>query len=174
MEMTTMNEMLSSMTFLGQIGGLALALLGAGLAAVLSGIGSAKGTGMAGEAGTGLLCEDPSKFGKVMILQVIPGTQGLYGLVVGFMCMLRMGVLDGSFVDLTMAEGFRYFAACLPMALGGLFSAIAQGRVAAGSINILAKKPDDWSKGMVLCITVEFYAILSLLASMLMIINIGG
>ena len=78
MEMTAMNEMLSSMTFLGQIGGLALALLGAGLAAVLSGIGSAKGTGMAGEAGTGLLCEDPSKFGKVMILQVIPGTQGLY------------------------------------------------------------------------------------------------
>ena len=78
MEMTAMNEMLSSMTFLGQIGGLALALLGAGLAAVLSGIGSAKGTGMAGEAGTGLLCEDPSKFGKIMILQVIPGTQGLY------------------------------------------------------------------------------------------------
>ena len=62
----------------------------------------------------------------------------------------------------------------LPMALGGLFSAIAQGRVAAGSINILAKKPDDWSKGMVLCITVEFYAILSLLASMLMIINISA
>ena len=60
------------------------------------------------------------------------------------------------------------------MALGGLFSAIAQGRVAAGSINILAKKPDDWSKGMVLCITVEFYAILSLLASMLMIINISA
>ena len=74
---------------------------------------------------------------------------------------------------LTVAQGFQYFAACLPMALGGLFSAIAQGRVAAGSINILAKKPDDWSKGMVLCITVEFYAILSLLASMLMIINIA-
>ena len=65
-------------------------------------------------------------------------------------------------------------AACLPMALGGLFSAIAQGRVAAASINILAKKPDDWSKGMVLCITVEFYAILALLASMLMIINISA
>ena len=57
---------------------------------------------------------------------------------------------------------------------GGLISAIAQGKVAAASLNILAKKPDDWSKGMVLCITVEFYAILSLLASMLMIINISG
>ena len=56
------------------------------------------------------------------------------------------------------------------MALGGLFSAIAQGRVAAGSINILARKPDDWAKGMVLCGIVEFYAILSLLASMIMLI----
>ena len=160
--------------FLENIGGLAIALLGAGLAAVLSGIGSAKGTGIAGEAGTGLICEDPSKFGKVMILQVIPGTQGLYGLVVWFFAIFRMGLMDGSAFDLTLVEGFRYFAACLPMALGGLLSAIAQGRVAAGSINILAKKPDDWSKGMVLCITVEFYAILSLLASMLMIINISG
>ena len=160
--------------FLENIGGLAIALLGAGLAAVLSGIGSAKGTGIAGEAGTGIICEDPSKFGKVMILQVIPGTQGLYGLVVWFFAIFRMGLMDGSAFDLTLVEGFRYFAACLPMALGGLLSAIAQGRVAAGSINILAKKPDDWSKGMVLCITVEFYAILSLLASMLMIIYISG
>ena len=160
--------------FLENIGGLAIALLGAGLAAALSGVGSAKGTGIAGEEGTGLICEDPSKFGKIMILQVIPGTQGLYGLVVWFFAIFRMGLMDGSAFDMTLIEGFRYFAACLPMALGGLLSAIAQGRVAAGSINILAKKPDDWSKGMVLCITVEFYAILSLLASMLMIIYISG
>ena len=160
--------------FLENIGGLAIALLGAGLAAALSGVGSAKGTGIAGEAGTGLICEDPSKFGKIMILQVIPGTQGLYGLVVWFFAIFRMGLMDGSAFDMTLIEGFRYFAACLPMALGGLLSAIAQGRVAAGSINILAKKPDDWSKGMELWITVEFYAILSLLASMLMIIYISG
>ena len=152
--------------------GAAIGMLGAGLAVCLAGAGSARGTGIAGEAGTGLLCQDPSKFGKVMILQVIPGTQGLYGLVVGFMCMLRMGILDGSYVDLTMAEGFRYFAACLPIAIGGGISAVAQGRVAAGSINLLAKKPNDWSKGMVLCITVEFYAILSLLVSLLMLIRI--
>ena len=160
------------MEFLFQNTGLAIGLLGAGLAACLAGAGSGIGTGIAGEAGTGLVTEDPSKFGKVMILQVIPGTQGLYGLVVGFMCMLRMGILDGSYVDLTMAEGFRYFAACLPIGIGGGISAVAQGRVAAGSINLLAKKPNDWSKGMVLCITVEFYAILSLLVSLLMLIRI--
>ena len=109
------------MEFFEAFGGLALGLLGAGLAAVLSGIGSAKGTGIAGEAGTGLLCQDPSKFGKVMILQVIPGTQGLYGLVVWFFAVFRMGLLDGTAFDMTVQEGLRYFVACLPMALGGLW-----------------------------------------------------
>ena len=149
------------MGFFEAFGGMALGLMGAGLAAALSGIGSAKGTGIAGEAGAGLLCEDPSKFGKVLILQVIPGTQGLYGLVVWFFAVYRMGMLDGSMIDMSIQEGLRYFAACMPMALGGWISAIAQGRVAASSINLLAKQPNDWSKGMILCITVEFYAILS-------------
>ena len=151
-----------------------LALLGAAMAAFLAGIGSAKGTGIAGEAGTGLLSEDPSKFGKVMILQVIPGTQGLYGLVISFVALSKMGALDGSLFTngMDLSTGIAYFVACLPIAFGGLLSAISQGRVAAGSINILAKKPEDWSKGMILCITVEFYAILSLLASFMMLVNI--
>ena len=70
--------------------------LGAALAAGLACVGSAKGTGIAGEAGAGLLCEDPSQFSKVMILQVIPGTQGLYGLVIGFLALLKMGLFDGT------------------------------------------------------------------------------
>lgn len=157
------------MGFFEAFGGLALALLGAGLAAALPGIGSAKGTGIAGEAGTGLLCQDPSKFGKVMILQVIPGTQGLYGLVIGFLALMKMGLFDGTVAELSIANGLLILAACLPMAIGGLLSGIAQGRVAAASVNIVAKNPNDWSKGMVLCIIVEFYAILSLLISFLMI-----
>lgn len=157
------------MTFLEAFGGLALALLGSGLAVALSCVGSAKGTGIAGEAGTGLLSQDPSKSGKVMVLQLLPGTQGLYGLVVWFFALYQMGLISGT-ADLSVTEGLQYFVACMPMALGGLLSAIAQGRVAAGSINILAKKPDDWSKGLILCGIVEFYAILSLLASMLMLL----
>ena len=160
------------LAFLENFGGICLGLLGAGLAVALAGIGSAIGTGIAGEAGAGLLCEDPGKFGKVMILQVIPGTQGIYGFVVGFLTLMFMGVLDGSAVNLTTMEGFRYLVACLPIALGGWISAIAQGRVAATAINILAKKPDDWSKGMILCVTVEFYAILSLLVSLFMLFSI--
>ena len=162
------------MSFLESFGGLALALLGGGLAAGLSCVGSAKGTGYAGEAGAGLVSEDPGKFGKCMILQVVPGTQGLYGLVVFFVAIMNMGLLDGSAMNLSFVDGCRYFAACLPIGIGGLVSAIAQGKVAAasGSINLLAKNPDHWAKGMILCITVEFYAILSLLASMMMLLFI--
>ena len=98
------------MEFFEAFGGLALGLLGAGLAAVLSGIGSAKGTGIAGEAGTGLLCQDPSKFGKVMILQVIPGTQGLYGLVIGFLALMKMGLFDGTVAELSIANGLALAA----------------------------------------------------------------
>ena len=160
------------MEFLNSISGFALGLLGAGLAAFMAGIGSAKGTGIAGEAGAGLVTEDPGKFGKVMILQVIPGTQGLYGLVVFFVAVMRMGLLDGSAMNLSFVDGCRFFAACLPMAMGGLLSAIAQARVAVSAVNIIGKKPNDWSKGIILCVIVEFYAILSLIASILMILNV--
>ena len=151
------------MDILNSIGGYALGILGAGLAAFLAGIGSAKGTGIAGEAGAGLVSEDPSKFGKAMILQVIPGTQGLYGFVIWFLAFNKL------VPDMSVEQGLQVLNACLPIAFGGLLSAMAQGKVAAASVNILAKKPDDWSKGMILCITVEFYAILSLLASFMML-----
>ena len=154
---------------ISQYGGPFFGFLGAALAAGLACVGSAKGTGIAGEAGAGLLAEDPTQFSKCMILQVIPGTQGLYGLVIGFLALLQMGLFAGTLDSLTTAQGLRVLAACIPMALGGLLSAIAPGRGAAASINIVAKNPNDWSKGMVLCIIVEFYAILSLLISFLML-----
>ena len=155
--------------FFADFGGLALGFLGSGLACGLCCAGSAKGTGLAGESGIGLLGEDPSYFGKVMILQVIPGTQGLYGLVVWFFALLQMGVFGGDPTSLTVADGLRVVAACLPMAIGGCISAPAQGRAAARAINLMARRPDDWAKGIVMCITVEFYAILSLLASFMML-----
>ena len=158
--------------FFADFGGLALGFLGSGLACGLCCAGSAKCTGLAGESGIGLLGEDPSYFGKVMILQVIPGTQGLYGLVVWFFALLQMGVFGGDPTSLTIADGLRVVAACLPMAIGGCISAPAQGRAAARAINLMARRPDDWAKGIVMCITVEFYAILSLLASFLMLLNL--
>ena len=155
--------------FLEQFGGIGLAFLGAALAVGLCCVGSARGTGMTGEAAAGLLSTAPEHFSKCLILQVIPGTQGLYGLVIWFLALMKMGLFDGTVAELSIANGLLILAACLPMAIGGLLSAIAQGRVAAASVNIVAKNPNDWSKGMVLCIIVEFYAILSLLISFLMI-----
>ena len=147
--------------------GFALGLLGAALAAALAGVGSAKGTGIAGEAAAGVVSEDPAKFGKAMILQVLPGTQGLYGFVVFFLATGHLAA------GMDVGAGLQVIAACLPIALGGLLSAIAQGKVAAASMNILAKKPDDFAKGMIFCTIVELYAIISMLASIILLGKLG-
>ena len=155
--------------FFNAFGGVGLAYLGSALAVGLCCVGSAKGTGMTGEAATGVIAETPEQFSKCMILQVLPGTQGLYGIVAWFMVMLKLGVFGGSIATLTIEQGLAMFGACIPIALGGLLSAIAQGRVATASINIVAKKPEEATKGIILCGIVEFYAILSLLATILMV-----
>ena len=157
--------------FFEMFGGIGLAFLGAALAVALCCIASAKGTGMVGEAATGVLTEAPEHFSKCLILQVLPGTQGLYGLVVWFFALFTMGAFSGGIGDLTVTQGLTIFVSCLPMAFGGWLSAIYQGRVAASAINVVAKKPDDWAKGIILCGIVEFYAILSLLASVLLLMN---
>ncbi|MBE6828549.1 MAG: V-type ATP synthase subunit K [Ruminococcaceae bacterium] len=153
--------------------GLALAIAGAALAALLSGMGSAKGVGMVGEAAAGLISEDPSKFTKVLILQILPGTQGLYGFITAIMVMIKIKLLSGAPVELTAGQGFQIFAACLPMAFVGFFSAIAQARVAASGISVVAKKPEQQSKAMVLSAMVETYAVLALLISLLIILRLN-
>ncbi len=155
------------MLFSGQC----LAFIGAALAVVLCCIGSAKGTGMVGEAAAGVVAETPENFSKCLILQVLPGTQGLYGIVAWFFVLFTLGAFSGGIVDLTIQQGMTIFCSCLPIAFGGFLSAIAQARVAASSITIVAKKPDEASKGIILCGIVEFYAILSLLATILLLMN---
>ena len=157
--------------FIELFGGLGLAFLGAALAVGLCCVGSAKGTGMAGEAATGVIIESPENFSKCLILQVLPGTQGLYGMVAWFFVLLTIGVFGGGVQQLTVSQGLTIFCACLPVALGGWLSAIYQGRVAAASINIVAKRPEEATKGIILCGIVEFYAILSLLATILLLMN---
>ena len=146
--------------FFEAFGGIGLAFLGAALAVGLCCVGSARGTGMA-----------PEHFSKCLILQVLPGTQGLYGLVIWFFALFTMGAFSGGIVPLTVTQGLTIFVSCIPMAIGGWLSAKYQGRVAASAINVVAKKPDDWAKGIILCGIVEFYAILSLLASVLLLMN---
>ena len=158
--------------FFETIGGLGFTILGAALTAGLCCIGSPKGTGMVGEAASGLVSEDPDKSTKCLILQVLPGTQGLYGFVALFIVLGQVGVLSGSPVAVTVSQGLAFFAACLPIMLGGWLSAVFQGRVAAASIGIVAKHPEASTKGIIFCGIVEFYAILSLVATIMISTNI--
>ena len=164
--------------FFQLIGGQVLAFIGIALAIGLCCIGSAKGTGMVGEAATGVLTENPEHFTKCLILQALPGTQGLYGLAAGFFGLFSMGFFSGGVspfsgeaVVFTVEAGLSILTACLPVMLGGWLSAIYQGRVAADSINVVAKKPEEYMKGVILCGIVEFYAILSLVGTILLLMN---
>lgn len=152
--------------------GMVLAVLGAAFAAGFAGIGSARGVGLVGEAGAGLLTEKPASFGKVLILQILPGTQGLYGFLVALLVFIKTGLLSGSPVALTWAQGLYFFAACLPIAIAGYFSAVYQGRVAASGVSMIAKQSTETSKAMILSAMVETYAVLALLISFIAVFRI--
>lgn len=148
----------------------ALALLGAALATILAGMGSAKGVGIVGEAASGVVAEDPSKFGQILLLQVLPGTQGIYGLLIGFIILLKVGIVGGEAqMAMTISNGLYILIASLVIAVVGYFSAIKQGRVAAAGVGIVAKRPEEASKAMVFAAMVETYAVLALLVSFLMV-----
>ena len=149
--------------------GMVYALLGAAVAVFLAGAGSAIGVGIAGQAASGVVTEDPSKFAKVLIMQLLPGTQGIYGLLVGFITLSKIGLLGGGAADLDPKTGLLILAACLPIgiAIAGLLSAIHQGKTSVASIGIVAKKPEQFGKAMLFPAMVETYAILALLISIL-------
>ncbi len=152
--------------------GLTMALLGGAIAAILTGIGSAKGVGMVGEAAAGVLTEDPSKFSKMIVLQLLPGTQGLYGLLYAILMLNNIGILGGSAETLSFAQGCAYFAASLPIAIVGFLSAIAQAKASVGGVALVAKKPDHNAKAMTISALVETYAILALLISIIIMVNL--
>ncbi len=144
-------------------GGVFFAGLGIAFAVFLSGIGSARGVGIVGEAAAGLMVEEPEKFGKSLVLQLLPGTQGLYGFVIGLMVL---GRLDSA---MSLGEGMYLFAACLPIAFAGWRSAIAQGKAAAAGIAILAKNEEHQTKGIIYAVMVETYALLAFVISLILI-----
>ena len=116
------------------------------MAVFLAGAGSAIGVGIAGQAASGVVSEDPSKFAKVLVIQLLPGTQGIYGLLVGFITLSKIGLLGGGILDLTPQQGLLVLAACLPVGIVGLISGKSQGETAAAAIGIVAKKPEQFGK----------------------------
>lgn len=144
------------------------AAAGAVLAAGLAGIGSAVGVGMAGQASAGVCSEDPDRFGSCLLLQLLPGTQGIYGLLIAFVISTRAGLLGGG-STIAPSTGLSFLLAALPIAIVGLISAIAQARVAISGINMIAKKPEESGKAMLMTVMVETYAVLALLISFLLV-----
>jgi len=138
--------------------GTALAICGAAIAAGPCRAGVWPGGGGGGD-----------KFGKVLVLQALPGTQGIYGLLIGFVIIMNIGLVSGAPKDLTLYQGLSLLFAGLPMGIGGLLSGIYQGKVAASGIYLTAKRPEETGKGIILTAMVETYAVLSLLISFIMV-----
>jgi len=152
--------------------GFALAVLGAALAVGLAGVGSSIGIGYAGQASAGAMTENPENFGRFLILTALPGTQGIYGFVAAFFLMMKINLMGGTPLDLTIAQGWSLFLASLPIAILGLVSAIHQGKVCAAGVGLTVKRPADSMKAVVLAVFVEFYAVLGLLITIFLVIGI--
>ncbi len=151
-----------------------IAILGAALAAGMAGVGSAIGVGIAGKAAAGVTSEDPDKFSKCLVMQLLPGTQGIYGLLVAFLVFVKIDLFN-NIMALTIGQGLSLLAACLPMAIVGLISALYQAKAACSGIAMIAKRPEESGKAIIITVMVETYAVLALLVSLLavMIPDIG-
>lgn len=146
-------------------GGTIFAILGIAIAVVFSGAGSAKGVGHVGEAAAAVVIDEPRKFGKSMVLQLLPGTQGLYGFVIGLVVLLSLNQ------SMEFAKGLRILFACMPVGFVGYFSAISQGNVAYAGVEILAKNEEQYTKGIIYSVMVETYAILAFIISLILVLQ---
>jgi V/A-type H+-transporting ATPase subunit K len=146
-----------------------LAILGAALAAGMSGVGSGIGIYHAARVASGVLSEAPEKFGTMVALSILPGTQGMYGFVVTFIVMFKLGMVGGAPMDITIEQGLRILFACLPIVIAGFGTAIYQGKVTASGVALVAKRSEEFGHAITLAILVEFYALLGLVASFLMV-----
>jgi len=150
---------------------LTIALAGAALATFLSGIGSAVGLSIAGRTAAGVLSEKPERYGSLILMVVLPSTQGIYGFVIAIIVMVKLNLFGGGVENLSLATGLEIFAASLPVAIAGIFSGIMQGKTSSGGILMAAKQPEMAVKaGVLYAAMVEFYAVLGFLISFLAIL----
>lgn len=149
--------------------GIFLAILGAAIAVILPGIGSTLGVSLVGQAASGLISEEPEKFGKALLLQVLPGTQGIYGFLASVLVLQKIGIFGGESMVILPEVGWQIIFACLPIAIAGFVSAYLQSKVSVAGVSVLAKKPDEVGKAIILSAMVETYAVIALLATILIL-----
>lgn len=149
--------------------GMGWAVVGAILAVMLGGIGSARGIRIAASQGAGVMSERPELFGKLLVLMALPGTQGFYALIIAIMVSLRTGLMTGE-VAVKPIVGLALLAigCCAGVVLW--LSAVYQGQTSAASINLTAKKPEESGRAIILPALVETYAVVALLAAILLIL----
>lgn len=144
-------------------GGVFLAVLGMAMAVFLPGIGSAKGVGIVGEAASGLLISEPEKFGRSLVLQLMPASQGLYGFVIFIMTAGQVKA------DMSILHGLYLLMCCLPIAIVGWPSAMSQAKIAVHGISVLSRNESQMTKSIIYCVMVETYALLAFVASLILI-----
>lgn len=144
-----------------------LAILGASCATIFAGMGSAKGVGIVGQAAAGVVSENPSLFGKLVPLEALPGSQGVYGFLISFIILLKLNIFGGVLADVTTLNGLIILGASLCVGVVGYFSAIHQGRVAAAGVQLVAKDPSQSGRAITMTVFVETYAVLSFIVSSL-------
>ena len=150
--------------------GIVFTAMGVFLAAILAGIGSMIGVGRAGQAASAVVADQPERFGNCMVLQLLPGSQGIYGFAVAILILIFSGLLSGDTAGLTINKGLSYLVAGLPIGFGGLFSAIHQGKVAASGIQMISKRSDGFGNAMMFTLMVETYALLALIVSVFLVL----
>jgi V/A-type H+/Na+-transporting ATPase subunit K len=149
-----------------------LIILGCALAIGIAGISSAIGLALAGSSAVAVTAEKPDLFSKCLILQVLPMTQSVYGLLTAILLMMGAGLLGGG--DLTISPLMGMGAVWIGLAVGltGI-SAINQGMVASSSISAVGRNPDVASKGIIFTVMPETIAIFGLLVGILLMVGLG-
>jgi V/A-type H+-transporting ATPase subunit K len=150
---------------IGQI----ITLFAAAISVTLSGFGSAKGVSIAGQTSAGVSSENPEINSKLMVLQILPGTQGIYGFLIAVIILVNTGVLGGAMKAIELMQSLAYIGAVMPVAVVGYLSAVQQGKAASAAMLMVGQQPDMSGKAITMVVMVETYAVLALLASFLMV-----
>jgi len=124
-------------------------------------------------AATGVVSEAPEKFGRLLPLTAMPGTQGIYGFITALLVFIFLGFFEGD-LALSATEGLRVFFSCLPVAFVCMVSGIYQGLAAVGAVGMVARRDEEAGKALIFPALVETYAVFSLIISVLMLITVTG
>ncbi|MEW6592708.1 MAG: hypothetical protein AB1305_03360 [Candidatus Hadarchaeota archaeon] len=147
-----------------------LVALAAGLAVAIPGLVSAASVHMVGVASAAITAEDPKKWTKLFVLEVIPGTQGFYGFIIGMLTLIGTGLFGGALKPTVV--GAAALVAVLPGVVQG-FTAYYQGKVCVAGVSAFSKRAEAFTPSVVYAVMVETYAILGFIASFLLLMGLG-